>query len=479
MKRKPDQIFDRDREWRALAGFADAPGPQLGIVSGRRRQGKTFLLTGLVRKTGGFYFGATEATEADALRRFGEALVQFSGDAVVPNFRDWAEAVTSLFRVAAATSNPMVVDEFPYLTRAAPELPSLLQKEFDQAVYDDRPVRLLLCGSAMSVMGKLLSGNAPLRGRATLEMVVQPFTYRTAAEFWGIDDPNLAVRVHAIAGGTPAYRRFVGGDAPQSADDFDNWVKRAVLNPERPLFREARYVLEEGTDVRDSAIYHSLLAAIATGNHTRGGIANYVGRKGSDIGHHLNVLEDCGLIRREPDVFHASRSAYVVAEPLVTFYQAVMRPDWGLLESGYGENVWENNRQVFSAQVLGPHFEELCREFATVAPDLFGDLPGEVGQGTVYDRTTHEQIQIDVAVLAPQRPNQRRRLLSLGEAKWGKKLGRRHLDRLRRARDILAAQGYDTDDTVLALYSGNGFDARLGKSAGDDVITVGLEQLYG
>lgn len=42
---KPDYIFDRDFEWRHLAQFAGRAGerPQLGVVTGRRRQGKTYL----------------------------------------------------------------------------------------------------------------------------------------------------------------------------------------------------------------------------------------------------------------------------------------------------------------------------------------------------------------------------------------------------------------------------------------------------
>ena len=44
--RKPEHIFDRAREWERLVRFAtaDSPGVRLGIVSGRRRRGKTYLL---------------------------------------------------------------------------------------------------------------------------------------------------------------------------------------------------------------------------------------------------------------------------------------------------------------------------------------------------------------------------------------------------------------------------------------------------
>jgi hypothetical protein len=154
-----------------------------------------------------------------------------------------------------------------------------VQREIDRAASAHRGINLLLCGSAMSVMGRLLSGTAPLRGRATLEMVIRPFEYWLARQFWEVQDPRVAVLVHSIVGGTPAYRRFAASDTPQSLDDFGDWVLRTVLNPVRPLFREARYLLEEEMNVRDSALYHSVLAAVAAGNSTRGGIANYVGRK--------------------------------------------------------------------------------------------------------------------------------------------------------------------------------------------------------
>ncbi|MGO4420403.1 hypothetical protein AB4Z54_17140 [Streptomyces sp. MCAF7] len=64
---KPVGMFDRDFEWEELVRFASYAGAEatLGVVSGRRRQGKTFLLDGLCRAAGGFFFAAS------ALRRCG------------------------------------------------------------------------------------------------------------------------------------------------------------------------------------------------------------------------------------------------------------------------------------------------------------------------------------------------------------------------------------------------------------------------
>jgi hypothetical protein len=253
-----------------------------------------------------------------------------------------------------------------------------------------------------------------------------------------------------------------------------------VLNPDRPLLREARYLLAEETDIRDPALYHSVLAAIAAGNQTWGGIASYIGRKTSDIAHPLNVLEDAGLVAREADVFRAGRTRYHITEPLITFYEAIMRPRWADLESGLGADVWADNRPAFGSQVAGPHFEALCREFARAGGrHVFGTPVGEVASGTVADPANKAQIDIDVAVLAPARTGEQRQVISLGEAKWGKVMTLRHVERLRRARALLTVKGYDTTATTLACYSGAGFDPALLAAARDgDVLLVGLDRLY-
>jgi hypothetical protein len=70
-------------------------------------------------------------------------------------------------------------------------------------------------------------------------------------------------------------------------------------------------------------------------------------------------------------------------------------------------------------------------------------------------------------------------LISLGEAKWGKVMGLRHVERLRRARALLAAKGHDTTATTLACYSGAGFDEALSAAAADgDVLLIGADRLY-
>ncbi|HEY0697953.1 MAG TPA: ATP-binding protein, partial [Micromonospora sp.] len=80
--RKPAEMFDRDFEWSELIRFVTHVEPRaaLGVVSGRRRQGKTFLLDAVTRATGGFMFSATESIEVESLRQFGAALATHVGE---------------------------------------------------------------------------------------------------------------------------------------------------------------------------------------------------------------------------------------------------------------------------------------------------------------------------------------------------------------------------------------------------------------
>jgi uncharacterized protein len=92
------------------------------------------------------------------------------------------------------------------------------------------PLRIILCGSAISVMGDLLSGTKALRGRGALDLRVRPFGYRDTREYWGIENPAAAFVHHAFIGGTPGYRELVlNPGIPAEPGQFGEWLARNVI----------------------------------------------------------------------------------------------------------------------------------------------------------------------------------------------------------------------------------------------------------
>src|SRR5262249_48992079 len=150
--------------------------------------------------TGGFAFTGLQQANAQNLADLAAAYSSFVG---LPSasFENWTAALEALLAVGGRLGHPVpvILDAFPYLVEQAPELPSVLQRALSprSPARLSGQVRLILCGSAFTVMRGLLGGSAPLRGRAKLELLVQPFDFRDAADFWGVlDAPELAFQLH-------------------------------------------------------------------------------------------------------------------------------------------------------------------------------------------------------------------------------------------------------------------------------------------
>ncbi|MDP9093967.1 MAG: ATP-binding protein [Actinomycetota bacterium] len=482
--RKPADLYDRDREWAALDPFVstDKPGSTLGLIYGRRRQGKTYLLESLTEATGGFYFAALRQSSTQNLDRLADAYrVRINSRARV-SFQNWEEALEALLALGENADAPVVValDEFPYLLEVAPELPSILQALLSPrgSAATRWRTRLLVCGSALSTMRGLLAGTAPLRGRSSLDLTVHPFGYRDAAGYWNVaHDPELAMQLHALVGGTPAYLDMSGGEPPHDLDSFDQWVSTTLLNPASAMFREGNALLSEEERITDTTPYLAVLAAISGGATRRGEIAAAVGRPADSLAHPLTVLAEARLIRAVDDALKQKRTTYHVAEPIVSLNELIIRPNEARLARHQAVAVWKQTGDTVSAKIYGPHFEELARTWCAehAAPATLGGQPDIVAATQVPCREHGHTHEIDVVVI-DKSPNQPNRIVAIGEAKWQTQpFGPAQLTRLEHLRNLLNA-----DDARILLFSRTGFTGELKTATQNrgDLELVDVARLY-
>ncbi len=485
----PADLFGREREWASLARWiADpTPGLQVALVYGRRRQGKSFLLRRLARASGGFYHQAIQHEPAQALAELGEDLGAHLGVGRLA-LASWSEALTLLAGLGdRARAKPargpavVVLDEFPYLYTSSRELPSVIQRAVDRSLDEaSAPVRLILCGSALSVMSELVGASAPLHGRIHAQVVLSPFDYRGARDFWGVDDPALALALYAVVGGTPGYRDLARG-RPASLADFDEWVVERVLDPTSALFREDEVLLAETPDLVNRALYLSILSAVADGNVTQSAIAAAVGRGTSSIQHALESLERTGFVDKDDDVVRQRRPYYAIAEPLVRFHQAIRHRDAARFEDGDGRAAWRDARARFSSGILGPTWEGVVREYVRrFAPEgLVGDV-ARVGRTHVANPDARADQEVDVVVVGRGSGPAGGRVRALGEATM-REMAPRDLVRLEDTRARLARRAPRAALARLILASATGHESSLvaAAAARDDVALLGLADLYG
>jgi uncharacterized protein len=502
---KPADVFDRDAEWADLADFvlSPLPGLRIAVVYGRRRQGKSYLLRRLADATSGLYHLATEQAELVSLRRFGDSLAKWARlPAGSFGFGDWEAALRTAADVLTtrADSPPsvsgspalLVLDEFPYLMQETGGLPSIVQAFYDSLGPGSGPdgqlrMRLILCGSAISVMGDLLSGTKALRGRAALEQRIRPFGYRDARKYWGIENPAAAFAHHALIGGTPGYRELVlNPQVPEDPTQLGDWLARNVLRPSMPLFDEARRVVHEDPRIRDAAAYSSVLAAVAAGESSPTKIGGLLGRPATSLAHQLDTLTSAGFIDRRHDLLLDRRPVITVADPMVRLHQLVIEPYQADLEAGRAREIWTEVTHTVDSKIFGPHFEAIAAEWvARYAPTEAGLVIGPVGQTVVACREHKTSHEIDVLALTrgtrPRIPGTP--IAFIGEAKHrDRRPGLAELRRLEHVGELLTAAGHDAAGAVLGLFSASGFTQDLVDEAAASqgkILLISREALYG
>ena len=484
MTAKPERLFDRDDEWRELTEFVSSPqlGAALGLVYGRRRQGKTLLLELLALEMGGFLFAATQQSEAQNLADLGAAYAGYRGLRQPVVFGSYREALDKLLRLGEERAAAVIIDEFPYLVAATPALPSYLQRALSPLGHarERTRTRMILCGSALTTMSQLLGGGAPLRGRAQLELVVRPFGFRQAAEFWGLGhEPELAFRLHALVGGTPAYKEMCGGSGPETLAGFDRWVQRRLLNPASAMFREGGLLLREETSIADPTSYTAVLAAISAGSHRRSEVGAVLGRPASALAHLLDGLRDIGLIEYLDDALRGKRTVFRITEPVVRLHQLITSRYEPELVAGRTARVWTRSAETVASRIYGPHFEDIARRWCLeYAEDgTLGGPPGSVRPTEVPCREHRDRHELDIVVADDPAAG---RITAIGEAKaagTGMDIG--ELRRLEHLRGLLPS-GRVGRPPKLLLFGRSGFSFELIAEAArrPDVELIDLERLY-
>jgi AAA+ ATPase superfamily predicted ATPase len=335
-------FIGRDSELAVLERLAERGDPELFVLYGRRRVGKTELLQQFCEGRRAVYYQAAQVREKDNLRAYRDALADGLGEAFAPvDLPDWEAALEFTCERAAGERLVVVIDEFPYLCEANKGLPSVLQRFWDRKGKRS-PLMLVLCGSQVSFMEEqVLSERSPLFGRRTAQRRLQPLTPPDTLGFfprWPVRDRLLAF---GILGGMPAYLRRFDDSRSLRENILDE-----ILRPEGYLFEEVQFLLRN--ELSSPATYNSILAAVARGERKVGDIALTVGVDSTTANKYLSVLRDLGLVERtipitDPDPLRSRRGSYRISDHFVAFHFRHVQPAVTLINAGRGARVLEES----------------------------------------------------------------------------------------------------------------------------------------
>ena len=329
---------------------------KLIVLFGRRRVGKTTLIERWGSNKNYCYTQSIEGSEGQQLDQIASDLNGVLPPGIVP--RTWNELLAALKLLTKPVA--IILDEFPYLVRSQPSLPSRLQKWVDHDQPDH--VQLVILGSSQAMMhGLFLESSSPLYDRADLVVHLEPMSYAHFCEACRCDPMSTRSFLNfSMTGGIPRYWRYIDGltDPLDVANAlFFDRSARLEDEPDR-LMKD-----EDVTGQQAKAIFESL----GRGATRPSEIAGRMGIPQTGLSKPLSVLMHSNLVRRivpfGESTRNAKRTLYTIEDYALRFWYQVYSPHrsrWHL----YDRDVKLKLIRDHASRVLEDEFRKLFRDAA-------------------------------------------------------------------------------------------------------------------
>ncbi|MCL2046027.1 MAG: ATP-binding protein [Oscillospiraceae bacterium] len=408
-------FIGREAELRTLEKLYLEGSFQMVVLYGRRRVGKTTLISQFLSDKPSIFFTAQEVNDSLNLRQLSRRVYEFFG---IPEsagaFDSWISAFEFLSEKAKEHQFVLAFDEFPYAVNANRALKSILQTAIDHSLKETS-LFLILCGSQIGFMeNEVLGYKSPLYGRRTAQIKLEGFDYYDSAKMLtGFSDEDK-IKLYSCVGGTPHYLAQI-----KAGETFEDNIKRLFFDTSGYLFNEPLMLLHQ--ELREPAMYNSIISAIAGGASKLNEIATKINENSPKVSKYLQTLVDLHIVQKiypfGENQQNSRKGIYRIADFCYDFWYRFVFPYKQEIESGSGDLIADTLAfgEGLSTYIGKPPFENICLQYMRRA-NRKGKLPFTAtafGSWWGTDPISKSQADFDVVVA-----NRNEKQIILGECKW-------------------------------------------------------------
>lgn len=419
------EFVDRKHELLRLKKVTSYRTSTLSIIYGRRRIGKSRLIKEVLEEND-IYFMADQSETSRQIELFSKQinlLISGFDKVVYPNWEILFENLN--YRIKKDTV--ICIDEFPYLVKNAPELPSILQKIWENK--ETLNYHLILCGSSQQLMhGLVMNAAAPLYGRADEIIKIGAISVFYLQKILG-GDAVEAITEYSIWGGIPRYWELRNRET-----NLMNALNYHVLTSQGILYNEPVHLFLD--DMRDTVHSFTLLSLIASGSNRLSEIATRIEKPASQLSGPLNKLIQLGYIEREipygDNEKNSKKSLYKISDPFLDFYFKFVVPNRSLIEIEQTNVVSQMILEKLPYYVSA-HWEKICR---SAIPFLkINGIQFKPASRWWSKPKKDTEIELDIVAESVDR-----KYLLVGECKWNEKAinEKEQLNKLMKKAELLA-----------------------------------------
>lgn len=394
-------LIDRERELARLTELLGEGTPQLVLMYGRRRVGKTYLITNAWPPDARFfYFTAGETTPGQNRATLLDEIARFTGEPLDPDdFGTWRNVFRHLIEMDGTGPLIVVLDEFQYLgdgtVAGLREVTSQLNAVWE-ARRPARPLVFVLCGSSVRLLEALNNGGSPLYGRFAWTCRLKPFNYWHSTAMAPYPSLRDRVTTYGVFGGTPRYLALL-----RTTDPLLDNVERLWLDRQGPVRQLVQTALLQEEGLRDHATYTAILRAIGAGRTALNEIKQGAGIEDTDLTATRDKIERLialGYVRKERN-FEAKKTQpfrYRIADPALGFHYHYVARLEGPLEQYDPRTVFDAHIAPSLDAYLGHQFEQIVPQaYRRLQPVLELPMEREWGRWEGTDREG-QSVELDI-----------------------------------------------------------------------------------
>ena len=460
-------FINREQELKSLNEKWQLDSAQFFIIYGKRRVGKTELIKQFIKGKTAIYFLADKRTSADQLRELGQIVGNYFHDEILSKngFSDWIEVFSYLKPKATAEPLILAIDEYPYLTENDKSTSSLFQKGWDEYLKDTN-IFLILSGSSIAMMeSETLNQSAPLFGRRTGQILVDPLSFSQSRQFFPEKNFSDFLNIYTITGGMPAYLLQFVGETDMSDD-----IKTKIFNKTAFLYNEVEFTLKE--ELRETKNYLAILCAIALGKRKLSEIVNEVGMDKATANKYLSVLINLRLVEREVPITEdkpdkSRKGLYKISDNFFVFWFQYIFPYKSYLEMDNYDYVLE---KIFGGlkydDNVNSGFKSIAAQvYERVAVELLTTWQNKIFAFERVGRDWNSNQEIDVVGFSSSEKK-----IIFGECKWSQKpVGINIYEELKKKAEKVEWNKNDRKEYFI-LFSKSGFTEEMIKIAKNDGV---------
>jgi len=305
---RQQELFLLEKEWSKTSG-------SLIILYGRRRIGKTRLMTEFISDKKGIFYIAGDVSPRIQINDLKGKIADFMGDELLKGLEihNWDQLFDYLGRNCGDERFYLLIDEFSYLIKNDRSVLSALQKHWDTQ-FSSSNLCIILSGSILGLMSEMvLSHASPLYGRRSRDILLESLRFRDAQELLNMPLKDR-METYMTIGGVPEYLIKASEYA-----DVAEFVENEFFSRFGYFYREPYFILSQ--EFKESKTYFSIISAIAKGNTKPTEIANYIGFETKNIYPYLENLIRLGFIERQTSIAGSPKKGiYLIKDFVFDFW---------------------------------------------------------------------------------------------------------------------------------------------------------------